>query len=138
MVNSILTSTKKTLGLTEDYEAFDPEIVMYINGVFSTLNQLGIGPALGFTIEDKTAEWSTFLGLDLRYDFVKSYMYLRVRLIFDPPATSFAITAIQEQIKELEWRVNVLRESQAWVDPRPLPEDSPNPMAGIVIDGGVG
>lgn len=117
MIASILTSTKKVLGIEENYEAFDEDILMHINSVFATLNQLGIGPEPGFAIEDKTATWDTFLGADLRLASVKTYMYLRVRLLFDPPATSFAIAAMKEQIIETEWRLNVVREGDSWTLP---------------------
>lgn len=117
MSSSILTSVKKVLGIAEDYEAFDVDIVMHINSVFNTLNQLGIGPENGFMIEDATSTWEDFLGEDVLLNQVKTYTCLRVRLIFDPPATSFAIDAFKEQIKELEWRMNVYREEGAWVDP---------------------
>lgn len=119
MNDSILTSTKKALGLAEDYEAFDPDIIMHINSVFSTLNQLGIGPTLGFMIEDKEALWDTFLGSDPRLNNIKTYVYLRVRMLFDPPQTGFHTQAMQDQIKELEWRINVQREDEHWVDPIP-------------------
>jgi len=111
MTNSILNSTKKVLGIAPDYTAFDLDILMHINTVFSALEQLGVGPTGGFMIEDDTAEWGTLLGTDPRFNAVKTYVYLRVRLLFDPPATSFAINAMQEQVKELEWRINVTAES---------------------------
>jgi hypothetical protein len=117
--DSILTSTKQALGLAEDYTAFDPDVIMHINSVFSTLNQLGIGPDLGFMIEDKEALWATFLGSDPRLNNVKTYVYLRVRMLFDPPQTGFHTTAMQEQIKELEWRINVQREDEKWIPPVP-------------------
>lgn len=120
MVVSILTSTKKVLGLEEDYIVFDPDILLHINSVFATLSQLGIGPPEGFAIEDETALWSEFLGNDKRLNSVKTYVYLRVRLLFDPPATSFAIESMNEQLKELEWRLNVTREGVSWVDPSVL------------------
>jgi hypothetical protein len=127
---SILTSTKKILGIAGDYTAFDLDILTYINSAFSTLNQLGIGPEAGFMIEDAAPTWDSFIGTDSRLNSVKNYVYLSVRLIFDPPATSFAIEALNQQKKELEWRLNVYRESTAWVDPDPaLPED-------LVLDGG--
>jgi hypothetical protein len=109
MSNSILQSTKKTLGLAEDYTAFDQDIIMHINSVFSTLVMLGVGPETGFVIEDETDTWEEFT-TDVRLNSVKSYMYLKVRLLFDPPSTSFVLSALQEQIKELEWRMNVYRE----------------------------
>lgn len=120
MITSILTSVKKNLGLDESYEFFDADILLYINGVFSTLNQLGIGPEVGFMIEDKDTTWDAYLVDDLRLNSVKTYMYLKVRLLFDPPVTSFAIEAMNQQAKELEWRLNVVREGDAWVDPNPV------------------
>lgn len=109
--DSILNSTKKVLGVDPDYKVFDADIVMHINSVFGTLNQLGIGPAAGFTIEDETATWDTFLGDDPRLNPVKTYVYLRVRLIFDPPQTSFLLDAVKQQIQEAEWRLSVQAES---------------------------
>lgn len=117
MSDSILTSTKKVLGLDEDYTAFDPDILMHINSVFSTLCQLGIGPAGGFAIEDATAEWVDFLGGDPRLNSVKTYVYLRVRLLFDPPTTSFVQDSMKRQIEELEWRLNVQWEGSGWTNP---------------------
>ena len=117
MIASILTSVKKNLGIDESYTFFDDDILLYINGVFSTLNQLGIGPDDGFAIEDDTATWDTYLADNLKLNSVKTYMYLKVRLLFDPPATSFAIEALNNQATELEWRLNVVREETAWVDP---------------------
>lgn len=117
MLASILDSTKKTLGLDPSYTVYDEEILLHINSVFSTLTQLGIGPAEGFMIEDSTTPWNTFLNGDSRLNSVKTYVYLRVRLLFDPPSTSFAIDAMQEQIQQLEWRLNVVREGDSWTDP---------------------
>lgn len=114
MSDSILTSVKKVLGIAEEYTAFDPDIVLHINSVFSTLNQLGIGPEVGFAIEDKEDLWSDFLGNDIRLNSVKTYVCLRVRLLFDPPATSFVQDSMKRQIEELEWRLNVHRESLAY------------------------
>lgn len=119
MENSILTSTKKILGLAEDYTAFDLDVITHINTAFSTLTQLGIGPAEGFMIEDETAIWTDFIIGDIQFNNVRSYVFLRVRQLFDPPATSYLITAVNEQVKELEWRMNVHREETGWVDPDP-------------------
>ena len=107
MEKSILKSTKKILGLGDDYDVFDLDVITHINAVFSTLQQLGVGPAAGFMIEDDGPTWDDFLLNDPRLNNVKTYVYLRVRLLFDPPATSFAISAMQEQIKEFEWRLMV-------------------------------
>lgn len=117
MSESILNSTKKILGLDQSYTAFDPDVIMHINSVFSTLNQLGLGPINGFMIDDATATWDTFIGNDPRLNSVKTYVYLRVRLLFDPPSLSFVIEAMKDQIRELEWRLNVVREGDSWTEP---------------------
>jgi hypothetical protein len=114
---SILDSTKKALGLSFEYDVFDSDIIMHINSAFSTLNQLGLGPEEGFMIEDDHETWDTFLGNDKRLNSVKSYVYLRVRLLFDLPGNSFAVSAMKEQIQELEWRLNVQRENLSWTEP---------------------
>lgn len=121
MEASILTSTKKILGIPDDYTVFDLDIITHINTAFSTLTQLGVGPAEGFMIEDDTAEWTDFIVDDLQYNSIKTYVYLKVRQLFDPPTTSYLITAFNEQIRELEWRLNVHREETGWVDPNPIP-----------------
>lgn len=122
METSILTSTKKMLGIPEDYDVFDHDVITHINSAFSTLTQLGVGPSTGFMIEDDSAVWTDFIvDDDLEYNSVKTYIYLRVRQLFDPPTTSYLITAFDEQIKELEWRLNVHREETGWVDPDPDP-----------------
>ena len=117
-MSSILTDTKKALGITEDYEIFDLDLKMHINSVLSILVQLGIGPSQGFTISDKTALWTDFV-TDDRLVSVQSYVYLRVRLLFDPPQTSYLQQVIKEQYQELEYRLSVQREVFAWVDPTP-------------------
>lgn len=117
--NSILDSVKKILGMDASYTVFDLDVTLHINSVFSTLNQLGVGPDAGFMIEDNTALWDTFLLGDPRLNQVKSYVFLRVKMLFDPPMTSFHIDAMKEQIKELEWRLNVQREDESWIDPNP-------------------
>lgn len=113
---SILNSVKKLIGVSESDPSFDVDIMLHINSVFSTLFQLGIGPDEGFQIEDDSATWDTFM-TDNRLNFIKTYVYLKVRLLFDPPQTSFVIDSIQKQIAELEWRINVQREGEAWTDP---------------------
>jgi len=129
-MSSILTDTKKILGIAEEYTAFDQDIITHINSVFVILNGLGIGPEEGFDISDDTAVWTDFLGDDKRLNSVKSYVYLRVRLLFDPPQTSFHISALENQYKELEWRLSIQRESVAWIDPDPAP------VQDVVYDGG--
>lgn len=122
MTSSVLTSVKKTLNLAEDDTSFDPELVLYINSIFSVLNGLGVGPANGFAIEDKEGTWEDFIGTDLRRNQVKTYMCLRVRLLFDPPTTSYLIDSMDRQVKELEWRINEYRERTEWMDPDPDPD----------------
>lgn len=117
MITSILDSVKKSLNLADDYTPFDEEIIMHINSVFSTLNELGLGPNEGFMIEDKEPTWDAFLGSDPRLNSVKTYVYLRVKLLFDPPNTGFTTAAIERQIEQLEWRLNVQREDKEWTDP---------------------
>jgi hypothetical protein len=121
METSILISTKKILGIAEDYTVFDLDIITHINTAFSTLTQLGVGPAEGFMIEDSAALWTDFDPVDDQVNFnsVKSYIYLKVKMLFDPPTTSYLIAASEKQIEELEWRLNVHREESEWVDPDP-------------------
>lgn len=123
MEQSILTSTKKILGVAEDYTVFDLDIITHINSAFSTLTQLGVGPAIGFQIDDASEVWADFIedDTDLQWNSVRSYVFLRVKQLFDPPATSYLISAQQKQIEELEWRLNTHREEAEWVDPDPNP-----------------
>lgn len=129
---SILDSTKKALGVGFDYDVFDHDIIMHINSVFFTLNQLGIGPTEGFRIESDAEQWNTFLGNDDNLNAVKTYVYLRVRYLFDPPSTSFVLNSLKEQIQELEWRLNVYREGQM----ASAASDSPVVQQPIVDGGG--
>lgn len=130
---SILTDTKKNLGIAADDESFDIDIIMQINSALSTLAQLGVGPLEGFMIEDETAVWTDLLGTSPRFNMAKTYVYLKVRQVFDPPTSGYAVTAFDQQIKELEWRLNVVREETDWNDPfePPLDPDEPD-----IIDGG--
>lgn len=107
MDESILTSIKKLLGIEEDYTIFDTDIIIHINSVFSILHQLGLGPKGGFVISDDTTNWSDYIGDNNNLFMVKTYVYLKVKLVFDPPTSAGAIEAIEREIKELEWRLNV-------------------------------
>ena len=111
-VDSVLNTIKKVLGYEPAYEAFDEDIMMHVNSVFSTLTQIGVGPIAGFSITGPEVGWSTFMGTATNLQEVKTYMYLRVKLIFDTPATSFVIKSMEDQIKEYEWRLN-LKEEEA-------------------------
>jgi hypothetical protein len=104
---SILDGTKNALGLDPEYTVFDQDIIMFINSAFSTLRQIGAGPIGGFQITDNTSKWDEFLLDKPMMNDVKSYVYLRVRLLFDPPTMGYLVDAIKEQIKEHEWRINV-------------------------------
>ena len=129
---SILTSTKKILGIAEDYTVFDEDIITHINTAFSTLTQLGVGPAAGFMIEDAVAEWDDFIVDDFQYNSVRSYVFLKVKQLFDPPTTSYLIASTEKQIEELEWRLNVHREETGWVDPNPPPLYPDDPLEEVV------
>lgn len=107
METSILTSIKKLLGIAEDYSEFDEDIITHINTVFLNLTQLGVGPKEGFSIEDDTTEWDEFINDNAQLQAVKSYMYLKVKLLFDPPLSSSVIESMNRMIAELEWRLNV-------------------------------
>lgn len=105
MDDSILDTVKKMLGLTSDYTAFDTDIIIHINTVFSNLSQMGVGPEEGFMIEDSSTQWNEFIGDDKLLNNVKSYMYLKVRLLFDPPANAAVKEAIDKQIDEIGYRM---------------------------------
>lgn len=106
-MDSILTSIKKLLGITAEYTQFDTDLIIHINSVFSILTQLGVGPSTGFSIHDEYSIWTDFLPEDPRLEMVKTYVYLKVRLMFDPPDRSAVADAMKRQIDELEFRLNV-------------------------------
>ena len=107
METSILTSIKKMLGVAEDYTEFDEDIITHINSVFLNLTQLGVGPEEGFMIENDTAVWEDFIDDSIQLQAVKTYMYLKVKLLFDPPLSSSVTESFTRMIAELEWRLNV-------------------------------
>lgn len=107
MDDSILDSIKKILGMPPAYDAFDTDLVIHINSVFGILAQLGVGPEGGFSISDNTTLWKAYLGDSKDLEMVKSYIALKVRLIFDPPTIGAVMDAMKEQIREYEWRLNV-------------------------------
>lgn len=121
MEESILTSVKKSLGISEEYEHFDSDIIMHINGVLMTLTQIGLGPENGFLISDKTTTWKDFVDAG-EYDpivtneslgSIMSYVSIKVKLIFDPPSNSFTIEAMKKTANELEWRLNLAAERKS-------------------------
>lgn len=111
-MESILTSIKRLLGLAEDYTPYDAEVIMHINSVFADLTQMGVGPSEGFYIEDDSAEWTDFISDLSKLHSVKSYMGLRLKLLFDPNSIgSSTLAAYERQISQWEWRLNIEAES---------------------------
>ena len=106
-MESILTSIKKLLGISEDYTQFDSDLIMHINTVFLNLTQLGVGSEEGFSIQNANDAWSDFIDNNAQLQAVKSYMYLKVKLLFDPPLSSSVIESMNRMISELEFRLNV-------------------------------
>lgn len=106
-MNSILTSIKKMLGIPEEDSAFDNDVIMHINTVFGILTQMGVGSQDGFSITGYEETWDSFTENQTKLEMVKSYIYLKVRLLFDPPQNSSLIESINRLISELEWRLNV-------------------------------
>lgn len=105
-MDSILTSVKKMLGITAEYTHFDADIIMHINSVFMILHQLGVGPEEGFMIEGDSETWDEFIKDEFTIESVKSYMYLKVGLLFDPPTSSNVMESKNRLANELEWRLN--------------------------------
>lgn len=109
-MDSILTSIKKLLGITEEYTHFDDDLVMHINSVFMILTQLGVGPEDGYAITGIDNKWTEFID-DNRLEAVKSYVHLKVKLLFDPPQSSAVMESMNRMISEFEWRLNVAAET---------------------------
>lgn len=104
-MNSILDSIKKLIGLEADYVAFDTNIIVFINGAFSTLQQMGIGPTAPYRIQNAYNVWSEWSDDSFVVEESKNYVYLQVRKTFDPPANSYVMDALEKQISELGWRL---------------------------------
>ena len=107
MNESILTSIKKLLGITAEYKHFDQDLIIHINSVLMILNQLDVGPKDGFSIKDEYDVWGNFISEGQNLEAVKTYIYLKVKLLFDPPISSAVTESINKLINELEWRLNV-------------------------------
>lgn len=127
MTDSILNSVKEQLGLPITYAPYDKELITYINTALAEATQLGVGSDLGFSIMDAVPTWNNFMGSDKRFNLVQTFIFLNVRIVFDPPPNSFATASIQEQIKRLAWRI----ESQHTLlttppDPEPPDDDDPD------------
>ena len=111
-MDSILTSIKKLLGITAEYKQFDPDLIIHINSVFLILKQLGIGPEQGFSISGEYETWDQFLPEgSTNLEAVKSFMHIKVKLLFDPPTSSAVMEAMNRIASEYEWRLNVEAES---------------------------
>lgn len=106
-MSSILTTTKKMLGIAADYNHFDTDIIIHINSVFMTLNQLGVGPEEPVSITSEIETWSEAFGSTKNIEAIKTYTYLKVRLLFDPPASSTVLEAMNKQAAEYEWRLHI-------------------------------
>lgn len=109
MEDSILKTIKEILGVSDDYDVFDLTIIIHINSVFSILSQLGVGPAESFYIEDESTTWDEFFS-ESDLNLIRSYVYLKVKMLFDPPTTSFLLDAMNKQISEFESRISIQRE----------------------------
>lgn len=109
--NSILYTIKKMLGLEEDYTPFDQDVIVHINSALMTLTQLNVGPKTGFMITGYEEEWDDFLTNSVMLGAAKNYVYLKVRMLFDPPSNSFVMEALKQQAEEIGWRLNVMAES---------------------------
>lgn len=106
-MDKILTSVKKVLGIESGYTHFDSDIILFINSALMSLNQLGIGPPTGFSILGIEESWVDLVGTSKNIESVKAFVYLKVRLLFDPPTSSFVLDSMERQMRELEWRLNV-------------------------------
>lgn len=106
MEENILNSIKKLLGIPEDYTAFDQDIMIHINSVFMILSELGVGPSNGYSLKDGTEKWGNFISDDENLEGIKTYVYMKVKTIFDPPLNSAVLASMKELISEFEWRIN--------------------------------
>jgi hypothetical protein len=111
-MESILTSIKKLLGIAEEYTHFDADLIIHINSVLSILTQIGVGPAEGFSIKDKSSVWEDFVPENSKWELIKSYTYMKVKLLFDPPLSSSVMEAYNRTISELEWRILISGEEE--------------------------
>lgn len=112
-MDSILRTIRKLVGGGAEHEHFDTDLIMHINSVFMDLAQIGVGPPEGFTIEDDTSMWTDFLPDNANFEAVKSYMALRVKLLFDPPTSSAVLESMKREIDKWEWRLSVAADSKA-------------------------
>ena len=107
MDESIFESIKSLLGPDASYDVFDQDILIHINSAISVLTQLGVGPSTGFIVTGPEETWRDFIGNDNALQMIKSYIYMKVKIAFDPPANGSVLSAYQDACKEYEWRINV-------------------------------
>lgn len=107
LANSILHDVKQMVGQEWDDTTYDLDIMTHINSVFLDLQQIGVGSNDGFSISDYSTKWDAYLGTDKNLNAVKSYIYIRVRLLFDPPTNGFLVTSLEKQAERMEWRLMV-------------------------------
>lgn len=112
-MESILTSIKKLLGIAEEYTHFDEDLIMHINSVLTILTQMGIGPSTGYIITSKDDTWDEFIDNKIYLEAVKTYIHLKVKLVFDPPLSSAVTEAMNKMITELEWRLYAAAETKS-------------------------
>lgn len=110
-MDSILNSIKKLLGGESNSSFFDDDLIIHINSAFTTLSQLGLGPKEGFSISSASDKWSDFIEDVSQHEWIKTYVYLKVKLVFDPPLNSSVIESMKQMISEYEWRLTVRAES---------------------------
>lgn len=111
-MESILRTIRKMIGPDETYTHYDTDLIIHINSALAVLTQLGVGPSEGFFIQDESATWNDFLGNDPKLEMVKSYVYMKVKLAFDPPSSSAVIDSMNRSISEFEWRANMAAEEK--------------------------
>ena len=107
MQDSILMTIRKLVCGNPYADHFDTNLLVHINACFSILNQLGVGPENGFVVTDETQSWSSYIADNYILNMVKTYVTLKVKKIFDPPLTSSVLEAMDKEISQLEWRLNV-------------------------------
>ena len=139
MEQNILVSTKKILGIGPDDDSFDLDVMTHINNAFSNLHDIGVGPTDGFVLDSGEEEWGDFLDSTekVKLSKVKTVVFVKTRLAFDPPNSGFLLDALEKQLREAEWRLNVNRESEEWIDPDPVGDEDEDPdVSSPVLDGG--
>lgn len=119
-MDSILVSVKKLLGIDAEYTIFDPDIIIHINTAFAVLNQLGVGPEEGFMIESDSEVWDNYI-VDYNFMMAKTFVFLKVKIAFDPPSSTALLESMNRQLDELTWRLEVEGHTHTNVTPE---EDS--------------